>query len=316
MIPPIPTAISFLSKYSLALSLASIPDPIRNKLDATVRHFSHFVALSTIAVAIGVLMEGVELVLATVEWWKRKRHKKRELIQLEEIRQIIPVGNGAQKSSKAHSEEPIWVKFILRVGIMLVVVGVVGEWRCGAKLEDAHNAVHEYDIALLGDAARSAKDANDLGTDLLEKYKTAEREIVELKAAKLPRRLSSDQKEIFLFAVTSFTGETFDISCATPGGDAKEPLDFESDFLEAMRRPMPKFRKVPVHVTYLTTCNTMLGGATFIPPIQIEVSADRQGDAAILVKALKDIGINKKDIKTKPRDRKDFLGMSIGPKSP
>jgi len=57
---------------------------------------------------------------------------------------------------------------VLRIGLILVVIGVVGEWRCGAKLEDAHDAVHEYDLAKLieadqkaGEAAKSAKTARD-----------------------------------------------------------------------------------------------------------------------------------------------------------
>jgi hypothetical protein len=52
--------------------------------------------------------------------------------------------------------------------LILVVIGVVGEWRCGAKLEDAHNAIHDLDNAQLtaaqieaGDAAASAKTAHD-----------------------------------------------------------------------------------------------------------------------------------------------------------
>jgi hypothetical protein len=187
MIPPIATAISFLSRYSLVLSLSSIPDPVRDKLDATVRHFSHLVALSTIAVAMGVLMEGVELVHATIEWWERKRHKKSELIQLEELRQIIPIGDSVQKSSKAHSEEPIWTKLILRVGLILVVVGVVGEWRYGAKLEDAHEAVHQYDLGQIlaadqeaGDAEDSAQEAKAAAISTNEELAKSKKQVAEL----------------------------------------------------------------------------------------------------------------------------------------
>ncbi len=167
------------------------------------------------------------------------------------------------------------------------------------------------------DAAKSAKDAHDLGIDLLGKYKGAEQEIVELKAAKLPRRLSSDQKEVFRIAVTALNGETFDIACATPGGNAKEPLDFEMDFVNGMKHPdVQKVRKVPVKVGYLTGCNEILAGDVFVPPIQVEAGADRKGDAEILVKALMEIGINKKDIVRKPNDNKDLLVLTIGPKAP
>ena len=166
MIPLIATTINRLSRYSLALSLSSIPDAVRDKLDTTVRHFSHLVALSTITVALGVLLEGIELVHVAIEWRKRKRREKRERSQIDELRRFVPIRTELRKFSKPHSEEPIWAKRILRVGLILVVVGVVGEWRCGAKLEDAHNAVHTYDLEKIreadekaGDAATSAKTA-------------------------------------------------------------------------------------------------------------------------------------------------------------
>ena len=115
----------------------------------------------------------------------------------------------------------------------------------------------------------------------------------------------------------SFKGETLDLACTTPGGDAKEPLDFEQDFLAALssRPNEATVRKVPVHVGYLTSCNAVLGAAMFIPPIQVEAGEDRQGDEGILVKALIDIGINKKDIVPKSNGNKVLLVLTIGPKA-
>jgi hypothetical protein len=290
------------------LSLSPVSDPIRDALNVQVRHFSILGGWATLVVAIGVALEGVELVHDIIAWWKRKRRDKRERSDLSEVAYIFPTGE-IRAGTELHFDHPRWVKRFSRIGLIMVVVGVVAEWRCGAKLEDAHNAVHEYDIALLGDAAKSAKGAHDLGIDLLGKYTAAEQEIIELKAAKLPRRLSSDQKDIFRRAVTSFKGRTFDISCATPGGDAKEPLDFELDFVDAINR------KTPVQFQYLTSCNTMVGGGVFfIPPIQVEAGADRTGDEELLTKALAAIGISKKQITKKLNENKELLSLTIGPK--
>jgi hypothetical protein len=209
MIAPIATITSLPSRYSLALSLFSISDRVRDALDATVRHFSHLVVLSTIAVATGVLMEGVELAHATVEWRKRKRREKRNLIQLEELREIIPVGDGTKKSPKSHSEEPIWAKFILRVGLILVVIGVVGEWRYGAKLDYAHEAVHQYDLEKIlaadqkaGDAETSAKEASNeafkakgAAEAAAETVKDLTTALSRLRGEAAARRLSPTQKE-------------------------------------------------------------------------------------------------------------------------
>jgi hypothetical protein len=180
---------SFLSRYSLALSFSSIADPVRDNLDATVRHFSHLVALSTIAVALGVLMEGVELAHAVVDWRKQKRREKRERIQLEELRQVVPVSEGKKKLPKLHSDEPIWAKLILRVGLILVVIGVVGEWRYGAKLEDAHDAVHRYDLEKIGEANAKSGAA-------FERAAQTEKEAAEdLKATNIARQKAEEARQ-------------------------------------------------------------------------------------------------------------------------
>jgi hypothetical protein len=306
MIAPIATAMSLLSRYSLALSLSSIDDPVRDNLNATVRHFSHLVALSTIAVALGVLMEGVELAHAVLEWRKRKRREKRERIQLEELRQVVPVSEGKRKLPKSHSEEPIWAKAILRVGLILVVIGVVGEWGCGAKLEEAHNAVHEYDLAKLTEADQKAGDAAKSARDLLGKYKAAEQEIIELKAAKLPRRLSSEQKELLRRRLTSLATKNIILSCVNGG---TETFDFAQDFTDVFfHKPLAFGGQYP------SSCSSIMGAVVLrVPPVQVEIGADRQHDADVLVHALAEIGI--KNIATKPNGNKALLALTIGPKA-
>jgi len=79
-------------------------------------------------VALGVALEGVEIAHAVVAWRKRKRREKREGIALQELADIFPSGE-ARRETELHSDEPKWIKLLLRIGIILVVIGVVGEWR-------------------------------------------------------------------------------------------------------------------------------------------------------------------------------------------
>jgi hypothetical protein len=157
MIAPTPTTLRPLSSLLLALS-SFPPDPIRDALEATVRHFSNRVTWATLTVATGVVLEAVEIIHDGVSRVKRKRREKRERAELNEVANIFPCGE-MTASRESNSNEPKWVKLVLRLGLILVVVGVVGEWRCGAKLEDAHNAVHEYDLAKLTEANQKAGDA-------------------------------------------------------------------------------------------------------------------------------------------------------------
>jgi hypothetical protein len=113
-------------------------------------------------VAAGVALELVEPIHDGIAWIKKLRLRKRELADLKEVAEFVPVDvNRRSNRAEPKSDHPTWVKSLGRIGIILVVAGVVGEWRYGGKLEDAHNTIHKYDVALLGDAAKSAKTAHD-----------------------------------------------------------------------------------------------------------------------------------------------------------
>lgn len=137
-------------------SLSTIDDPTRNALDASIRHFSKLVGWATIAVAIGVAMEAVEIVHDIVAWCKQWRRKKRELTELEAVAKVFPAGELMQPT-ESHPKEPKWVKRVLRGGLIIVVIGVVAEWRCGANLEDAHNALQTFDESLIADTQKEAE---------------------------------------------------------------------------------------------------------------------------------------------------------------
>jgi hypothetical protein len=201
------------------------------------------------------------------------------------------------------------------VGWIFIIGGLLGELKAGSKIAALSANIQECSDAKVtaatieaGDASTSAKTAHEEAVDLLQKFKAAEGEIVELKAAKLPRRLSSDQKVVFRRGVTSFKVKTFQISCSTAGGNAKEPLDFELDFVDAIDR------KTPVQFEYMASCNAFVGAGMFIPPIQVEAGADRTDDEETLIKALIQIGVDKKQIRRKPNDNRELLSLTIGPK--
>jgi hypothetical protein len=139
-------------------SLSLVEDPARAVLQARVDHFPNLVTWATIVVAVGVVLEGVEIIHDVIAWSKRKSREKRERVDLEEVAKIFPTGE-VRRETESHSDHARWVKRLLRLGLITVVIGVVGEWRYGAKLEAAHNAVHEYDIAKLADADKKAGEA-------------------------------------------------------------------------------------------------------------------------------------------------------------
>lgn len=69
-------------------------------------------------------------------------------------------------------------------------------------------------------------------------------------------------------------------------------------------------------VQYLFSCSALAGFRAFIPPIQVEAGADRADGEETLIKALVEVGINKKEIAKKTNDDKALLGLTIGLKAP
>ena len=287
-------------------------DPIREALQARADHLSRLVGWANITVAVGVALEGVEIIHDIVTWGKKKRRRRRERIELREIAEIFPAGE-LRQLKEVHADEPRWVKRLLRVGLIIVVIGVVAEWRSGAKLEDAHNAIHQHDLEKIaaadekaGDAATSAKTADDLGTDLLNKYKAAERELDELRARTAPRRLSSEQKQLLAKGVSAFTSKRFVLTCIEEYGD--EIKDFAHDFFEAFSSPVSGLTVQP------PICALEWVDTRPCPPIQMWAGVGRQHDSDVLLNALIEIGINKQNIVRTPNTDRDNLVLIIGPK--
>jgi hypothetical protein len=140
-------------------SLPPIGSPTRETVQAQIDHFSSLVTWATVVVAAGVALEGVELIHDAVAWIKKWRLKKKELADLSDVAEIFPALEVRSATESRKSDHPGWVKVFTRIGLIAVVIGVVGEWRFGAKLEDAHNTLHGLDMALLVEAQKEAGDA-------------------------------------------------------------------------------------------------------------------------------------------------------------
>lgn len=182
----------------------------------------------------------------------------------------------------------------------------------GSLSDKATNAETKAQSALdkSGTAETKADAASKQYDDLLSKYTAAEREIIELKAAKLHRRLSSGQKATLRKMVATFGIKTISLSCvAGSTNEGVEALDFELDLFNAFTVNSPL--KVG---SYNISCSTLMGAAAFIPPMQVDYGTQREGDKLILVKALEEIGIKKNDIVTKANANNSLLILTVGPK--
>jgi hypothetical protein len=160
-----------------------------------------------------------------------------------------------------------------------------------------------------GKAQEKADAVGKQADELLKKYDAAERELIELKAERMPRRLSSAQKAKLRQEVAAFAVKAIGVGCINT---EREGFDFEQDFVDTFRSP-----DSPVRLDFwLTSCDSILepaGPDSFHPPIEVSVGSARQSDAEILVKALAGIGIDKKQIKRKADTSPTLLRIMIGP---
>jgi hypothetical protein len=136
---------------------------------------------------------------------------------------------------------------------------VYGEVRFGGKLDQINSSIQECSDAKVqaatlsaGDAQQSANAVAAIAKDLLGKYTSAERELTELKAERMPRRLSSAQAAKLRQRVVTFSIKTIHVECINGG---QEAFDFEHDFVVAFSTP-----DSPVKLDFwLISCNMEMG---------------------------------------------------------
>lgn len=170
------------------LSLLSVVCPIRDAMQSRADHLSDSVNTATALVGLGVALELIEPIHDLVTWAK---FKKREFVHRKELADVLPVSALAAKPKYRGEDHPKWVEWAGRIGLILVVVGVVGEWKYGAKLEDAHNALHALDLVQLTAAQIEAGDAADSAASA-----KASEEALEKKADALDIRLEGASRKL------------------------------------------------------------------------------------------------------------------------
>jgi hypothetical protein len=297
MIATIARVRNLRASLSLLVSLsAAVNDPLRDALQSGVTYFSDRVSWSTYLVFAGVALELIELIHDFIEWLKRRKAAERDISGLREISEFVPVQvkrSSKCKSAAPHSEH--WfVKWSTRIGTILVVFGVLGEGWYGIKLEDAHNAVHEYDLAKLttadekaGDAAQSANTAKKAAKDAWEyaawriisdeQFKQIKEQLVSLRGHTLTIQANPDEAEIWGYA------NRLNASFGTKGTAALWPQ-----------------------------------GWIVSPGLTFSIGKNRQYDFEAIVKALDAAGVEKADVLRKKSDHKGVsdndLILTVGPR--
>jgi hypothetical protein len=205
------------------LPLSSIAN--QNELwQAQADHLSKLVVGATILVAIGVALEGIEFVHDMMMWIKRLLAKRKEHTDLKEIAKFVPISEISTKRGSGYADtQPVWVKVIGHIGLILVVVGVVGEWRYGAKFEHTQRHLLKAARDEANDAAASAqtaheelnavrKEADALKIDLASASK--ELSAVEFRTLLLDKReklLVGQRRQRLLDALKPFAGQKVDV---------------------------------------------------------------------------------------------------------
>jgi hypothetical protein len=297
-------------------SFSPIEDPVRDALQTQIGQFSSLVTWATAIVAVGVALEGVDLVHDAVVWIKTRRIRKKELADLREVAEIVPV-SGITVGTERMIAEPLgWVKVLGRIGLLGVVIGVVAESRYGAKLEDAHNALHALDMALLtatqreaGDAAISAKTAHD-EADTVGKEADAIQKRLNSASGQLskvesqvriqgPRqKLLEDNRDKFLEALKPFAGQRVTVVKCGRALQA-EPEQLEQYLLNLLgvskaSKPNAGWAVESPGYTTWAECNT---GASSVGGNLVIVSSTADGTVKAAATALND-ALNRIDIST------------------
>ena len=184
----------------------------------------------------------------------------------------------------SHHEAPPKWKILAFVGWFLIVLGVAGE------------GVFEMLVSRVDGQVQTL---NNVLFESTQKEATAA--AMALEAPMLPRHLSYIQKKFLSNKISHFRDHEIQITCFN---GLAEAVNFERDFIEVLNGNPDK-----------AACLSGYGGMEYTPPIEIDAGAERKGDAEILLDALTDVGINKRDIVVKIKGQKRKLLLIIGPQA-
>jgi len=189
---PISSALSSLSASSLPSLVASIDETVRNDLEAFRAAFFWCLVAATVAVVVGVILEEAQEWMPTVE-------RALRLNPIVEYR---------------------WAKKLVKLGWILIVIGVAGEGIFEVYVSRADSVLCTFDNILLNEAKKEASEAVlGAATATIQvaeaRRQTAELDVAaqQLKAENLrleaiiaPRSLSLDQQRDIAEACRKFHG--------------------------------------------------------------------------------------------------------------
>ncbi|HXY00092.1 MAG TPA: hypothetical protein VEI54_04170 [Candidatus Limnocylindrales bacterium] len=107
-----------------------------------------------------MVVEGVAVIHEVIEVTKQLLRRRKERADLKALRELFPV-SGTIVGAEPESLTPTWVKIVAFLGLVIVAVGVAGEWKYEVKFEAATDAIQTFDSKQAGDAARFAQKAHD-----------------------------------------------------------------------------------------------------------------------------------------------------------
>jgi hypothetical protein len=174
--------------------ISSTPvDTVRVSLEAQSAKWFHWLLFASWAVAFGCLLEMGETFPAFIRWWRRKKR--------------LPF----------KEEDPIsWAIPASALGLLLIILGVVGEGIFEARVDTANTALQSHESQILSSAEAQAGEAN-------EKAGAANKEAAQLRvdAAKLEEEVSEQgprelllygkREETFLNSIRHFKGQKVQI---------------------------------------------------------------------------------------------------------
>ena len=158
MAVPIATISTSLSSLPPELWACLAKDPVRDRLQLSADHFFNLVSWATGIVALGVVLEAVEVVHVVLVWARRKKRMRLERANWKQLSEIYPCGD-VSNVQQSHADDFRLMKFMLPMGTILVALGVCGEFWFGTQLENSHNAIHKYDLAEIAAADDKADSA-------------------------------------------------------------------------------------------------------------------------------------------------------------
>ncbi len=245
-----------LIAFSLALMFASsspVADPIRLSLEAESRKWFFWLLIAGAVVALGCILEIPETRFSLMQWWRQKRGRP--------LKEENPTS---------------WRIPAASVGLLLVIVGVVGEVVFEGLVSNADTKLRTHESDVLSLAETTAGQANERASKNEKEAARLRKEAEDERMARVKlqeqlqwRYLSKEQKEAMTKVLKTAPGSEVNVWMIADGGEAQ---GYGDDFVYALEDSGWK-----VHVK-----NGI--GIRLLPSICVHDGLDRS--TAILNKAL------------------------------